>query len=483
MADYKTTIGMEVHVELNTASKMFCACPTSFGAEPNSNVCPVCLGLPGSLPVINRQALIRTVKTGLALGSEIAEFSKFDRKNYYYPDLPKAYQISQYDLPLCGGGFLMIELEKGEKRIGITRVHLEEDTGKTLHESKSGRIEDAAFSLVDYNRSGTPLMEIVSEPDMESSAEAAAYLTTLRCLLRYLEVSDCNMEEGSMRCEANISVRPAGSDELGVKVEIKNMNSIRNLQQAMEYEAARQVKAIESGEKVVQETRHWQENKEVTIPMRSKETAPDYRYFPEPDLPPVVFPQELVRQLESELPELPPAKKTRFVEELGLSAYDAGVLVADKQLAGYFEECLREFPHAKTVSNWLTSELIGRLNKLGQHIGESKVSASHLVGLLKMVEAGKLSSKQAKEVLDEMVASGKEPSQVAADKELSQLSDSGELEKIVDAAIKANPDPVAEYKDGNEKALGFLMGQVMKLSRGQANPQEASRMLKDKLSG
>lgn len=478
---YDIVIGLEVHAQLLTDSKIFCGCSTKFGADPNSNTCPVCLGLPGVLPVLNRKAVEYTIKAGLAFNCQIARFSKFDRKNYFYPDLPKAYQISQYDLPLCAGGY--IEVEDGEggfSRVGITRIHLEEDAGKLIHE---GTIGESTGSLVDFNRAGVPLIEIVSEPDITSPAMARAYLNKLKNILEYLEVSDCNMEEGSLRCDANISIKPRGSRELGTKTELKNINSFKAVEKALTYEAERQAELLEKGEKVIQETRTWDEKAGKTFSMRGKEEAHDYRYFPEPDLVPVVIEEEWIEEIRSSLPELPDAKKRRFVEEYGLPEYDASVLTASKALAAFFEETVSHFEDAKQVSNWIMGDFLYLLKEEDLAVEDLRFSGRDLAKMLKMQEKGTISSKIAKTVFEEMFRTGKDPEKIVEEKGLVQISDEDRLRELVEKVIDENPGAVEDYCNGKDRAIGFLVGQIMKATRGKANPQLVNQLLREKLDG
>lgn len=476
---WEIVIGLEIHVELLTRSKVFCSCATGFGGEPNTRVCPVCLGLPGSLPVLNAKALEYAVKTGLALNCEIASFSKFDRKNYFYPDLPKAYQISQYDLPLCRHGYLEIEAGGVRRRIGITRVHLEEETGKSLHAGTS--IVDSPFTLLDYNRAGIPLVEIVTEPDIRSPEEARVFLEELKRVVEFAGVSDVKMEEGSLRCDANISVRPRGASRLGTKTEVKNMNSFRAVQRALEYEAARQIATLRAGGRVVQETRHWDDAAGVTRGMRSKEQAQDYRYFPEPDLVPIVLSPEQIEQWRRELPELPAARRERLAREYGLPAYDAAILTASKRLADFFEEAARAFPDPKMVSNWVMGELLRLLKAENKELDQVPLQPSDLVGLLSLVRDGVISGATAKEVFEEMFHTGDPAASIVDRRGLRQISDEGALREIVRRAMAANPDAVQSYRQGKEKALGALVGAVMKETRGKANPQLVNRLLLEAL--
>ncbi|MGE5416191.1 MAG: Asp-tRNA(Asn)/Glu-tRNA(Gln) amidotransferase subunit GatB [Acidobacteriota bacterium] len=478
-ADFEAVIGLEVHTELKTQSKAFCGCSVQFGAEPNTQVCPICMGMPGVLPVINRQMVEYAVKTGLALNCEIAEFCKFDRKNYYYPDLPKDFQTSQYDLPIALGGYLDIEIDDVTKRIGITRVHMEEDAGKLVHQ---GTISTTPYSLVDYNRSGVPLLEIVSEPDMRTAQEARMYMEKLRAILLFLGVSDCKMQEGSLRCDANISVRPKGQKELGTKAEIKNMNSFRSLERAVEYEIDRQIEVIEDGGRIIQETRTWDEGKQVTISMRSKEEAHDYRYFPEPDLPPIKIDQVWIERVRKTLPELPDDARARLIEKYELSAYDASILTLSKKILDFFDECIKEYPNPKAVSNWIMSDLMRLLNQNNIEIDESKVTPTGLTDMLKLIDKGMISGKIAKTVFEEMFVSGDDPEKIVQAQGLVQISDESAVLGIVKEVISQNPNVVEDYKNGKDKAIGFLVGQVMKASKGKANPEMANRLLREELA-
>jgi aspartyl-tRNA(Asn)/glutamyl-tRNA(Gln) amidotransferase subunit B len=477
---YEAVIGLEVHVQLNTKSKIFCGCSTEFGKSPNSQVCPVCLGEPGTLPVLNEEVLKKAIKAGLSLNCTIAEYSKFDRKNYFYPDLPKGYQVSQLDFPICKTGYIDIDFEDGtSKRIGINRAHLEEDAGKLVH------TEGSPYSYVDLNRSVMPLLEIVSEPDMRSAEEAYLYLRSLRNIMKYADVSDVNMEEGSMRCDANISIRPAGQKELGTKVEIKNMNSINGVRKAIEHEIERQIFAVENGEKIMQETRLFDVRQNKTFPMRSKEEANDYRYFPEPDLPPLIVQAPYIEEIRKTLPELPREKKNRFIEKYGLSAQDAVTLTDDEKLSDYFEEILKTFKgEPKKASNWIQSEVMAVLNQLSIDITEfaSKfIPASGISELLTLIDDGVISGKIGKDVFAEMVDSKQSAKEIVEKKGLKQMSDSGELEAVVDKVINGNPDEVAKYKEGKTNLIGFFVGQVMKETRGQANPKLVNEILRKKL--
>jgi aspartyl-tRNA(Asn)/glutamyl-tRNA(Gln) amidotransferase subunit B len=482
---YDTVIGLEVHAELNTKTKIFCSCANKFGGQPNTNICPTCLGLPGSLPVFNEEVMHKAIKTGLALNCTIAAKSKFDRKNYYYPDLPKAYQISQYDMPIAVKGQIeIVDKEGNKKTIGITRAHMEEDAGKLVHLTKTGQIGDAEESLVDYNRGGVPLIEIVSEPDMRTAEEAYLYLTTLKSILKYIDISDCNMEEGSLRCDANVSVKPRGQKEFGVKVEIKNMNSFKNVQKAIEFEEERQMKMCEEKEKIAQETRLWDPSKEKTFSMRSKEESHDYRYFPEPDLPPLEISNEMIEKVRKELPELPGVKMERFIKDYSLPRYDASVLTGDTELAGFYEEVVKACNEPKLSSNWIMVEMLGKMNQAGiEDLKAIKVTPAALGKMIKMITANTISGKIAKQVFEEMFNTGADPEKIVAEKGLTQITDTGAIEKVVDEAIAANPKIVEEIKAGKVAAMGFLTGQVMKASKGKANPGMVNELLKKKILG
>ncbi len=473
--DYEVVIGMEVHVELKTASKVFCGCSSEFGAEPNTHVCPVCLGLPGVLPVLNEKAIEHTVRVGLALGCEISTFSKFDRKNYFYPDMPKNYQISQYDKPLTSNGRLPILLDGTVKEVRIRRAHLEEDTGKLLH-------LDDGTSGVDFNRAGVPLLEIVSEPDMHSPEEVVEYLTRLKTLLEYLGVSDCNMEEGSMRCEANVDVRPTGGERIGGFVEIKNVASITGVCRAIEYEFERQRDVYESGGTVERETRRWNPDKQRTTVMRTKEEAHDYRYFPEPDLVPVVIAPDEIERIRATLPELPLARQLRYMKEFGLSEYDAGVLTAQKAAADYYEACTAQYGKPKVVCNWITGSLFRLMKDEKIGFDELKVTPTMLVEMIKLIDDGTISGKIGKTVIEAMFATGKPAGAIVAEKSLVQISDTGELQGVIGKVLEANPKPVADYRGGNQKTFGFLVGQVMKATKGKANPKLAGELLRKMLN-
>ena len=478
--NYEAVIGLEIHSELKTNTKIFCGCATKFGAEQNTHVCPVCLGLPGVLPVLNKRVVEFAIKAGLALNCTINKYSKFDRKNYYYPDLPKNFQTSQYDLPIAEHGYVDIETENGTKRIRILRIHMEEDAGKLVHSGAT--ITDSLTSNVDYNRTGVPLIEIVSEPDMSTPEEARAYMEKIKSILEYIDVSNCRMEEGNLRADLNISLRPVGQKTLGTKAEMKNINSFKAIEDALSYEIERQEEILEDGGHIVQETRTWDPERGVTKSMRSKEEAHDYRYMPEPDLVPIVTTEEEIEAYRKGLPELPDARRERYMEEFGLSAYDAGILTASRSMAEYFEACLADGADAKGAANWIMGDLAKNLNAEGKTIEESPVEAQRLAQMLKLIEKGTISSKIAKKVFAEMWTSSDAPEKIVEDKGLVQITDTKAIEAIVDAVIAANPKPVADYKSGNKKAVGALVGQVMKQSKGKANPQLVNQLLAEKLS-
>ncbi len=477
---YEAVIGLEVHSQLLTKSKIFCGCSTRFGSEPNTQVCPLCLGLPGSLPVLNRQAVEFAVKMALAVDCTVNRRSIFARKNYFYPDLPKGYQISQYDQPLAEHGSLLIETSEGEKKIGITRIHMEEDAGKLLHGEGA---DEGGYSFVDLNRSGTPLIEIVSEPDMRTPEEAVAYLKGLRDIILYLGISDGNMEEGSFRCDANISVRPVGQSALGTKAELKNMNSFKFIKDGLAYEIERQIDIVESGGRVVQETRLFDPSRGITIAMRGKEEAHDYRYFPEPDLLPLVIEDALMEEARAGLPELPGPKKARFMKEYGIPAYDAGVLTSSRALADYYEAVVKATGEAKTSSNWVMGEVLRALKEAGREISDCPVSPEALAGLIGMVKKGEISGKIAKEVFAEMFATGAGAAEIVKKKGLAQISDEGALGSVIDDVLAKNAESVERYKNGETKLLGFFVGQVMKATKGQANPGLVNKILKERLKG
>jgi aspartyl-tRNA(Asn)/glutamyl-tRNA(Gln) amidotransferase subunit B len=485
MARYETVIGLECHVELSTRTKMFCGCRNEFGAEPNTNVCPVCLGHPGSLPVPNEAAIESIMRIGLALGSRIAPHSLFHRKNYFYPDMPKDYQISQYDLPICVGGRLTVEVDGQLRDIGITRVHMEEDTGKTSHAGTTGRIAQAEYALVDFNRAGVPLVEVVSEPDLRSPDEARAYLSELRSILRALGVSDVRMEEGSLRCDANISTRPEGSDGYGTRVEIKNLNSIRSLERALRHEEERQRAALDAGEAITQETRHFDENTGRTHTLRSKEEAFDYRYFPEPDLPPLEPDETWIERVRSSLPELPAARRARYAERHGLTREQAATLVANDTLARLFDETLEASrdPSGPIVANWITQNLVAVANDRGLDLETLEVDAAQIAAIIGFIEEGTVSITAGKQVLDEVVATGKPAEQIVDERGLAQVSDASQLEAWADEAIAENPAPVEQFRGGKDGAINALVGQVIKKSRGSANPRMVKQILRQRLSG
>ncbi|NGZ95878.1 MAG: Asp-tRNA(Asn)/Glu-tRNA(Gln) amidotransferase GatCAB subunit B [Nitrospira sp. WS110] len=474
---YEVVIGVEVHAQLRTQSKLFCPCGTTFGLTANSQTCPVCLGLPGSLPVINEKAVEMAVRAGLALNSTIRAQNRFARKNYFYPDLPKGYQISQYEAPICENGWIDIIAGGNRKRVRIRRAHLEEDAGKNLHGAGSG------MSLVDLNRAGTPLLEIVTEPDLSSSEEVVAYLKALRELLMYLDVCDGNMEEGSFRCEPNLSLRPVGQAAFGTKVELKNINSFKFVKDAVDYEVKRQTKVLNEGGTIHQETRLWNLDRGETAVMRSKEEAHDYRYFPDPDLVPLDLAAEWIEQIRQGLPELASAKQERFVSQYELPEYDAGILTSSKTLSLYFEACVKLYPHPKTVSNWVMGELLRELNHSGIEVDASPVPPERLVELLILVDRGMISLKVAREIFPEVYTSGKAPTQIVQEKGLTQVSDEGALATIIEEVLKKNPAQVAQFKEGKQQVLGFLVGQAMKASGGKANPGKVNELLKKHLQG
>jgi aspartyl-tRNA(Asn)/glutamyl-tRNA(Gln) amidotransferase subunit B len=477
---YEPVIGLEVHAQMLTESKIFCGCSTRFGGEPNANACPVCAGFPGVLPVLNQRAVEFAMRAGLAAHCDIVRSSRLARKNYFYPDLPKGYQISQYELPICVNGYIDIELAGVPKRVRLTRIHMEEDAGKNIHDLRS----DA--SLVDLNRAGVPLLEIVSEPDLRSAEEAVIYLKRLRALLQYLAICDGNMEEGSFRCDANVSVRPQGSDTLGTKVEIKNVNSFKAVEKAILYEIRRQSDTLAEGGKLVQETRLWDENREVTRSMRSKESAHDYRYFPDPDLLPIVINDDWLARIKASLPEFPDLRRARFMSDYKLPAYDAELLTGRKDIADYFESALAMHENAKALSNWIVGDLFRVLKerKLDEQltIGAWPIQPAQLAELVKLIEQGKISGKIAKTVFDALLDSPRSPQEVVAEKGLEQVTDMGSIEDSIDAVLAAHTKQVANYRGGNEKIFGFLVGQVMKETHGKANPQIVNELLKRKLA-
>ena len=474
--EYEAIIGLEVHAQLLTKSKIFCSCSTEFGAPPDTQTCPICLGMPGVLPVLNRKVVEYTVKMALATHCDIASFCVFARKNYFYPDLPKGYQISQYELPIAKNGYITIQVDGQTKRIGIVRIHMEEDAGKLIHD------DHRPISYVDFNRTGVPLIEIVGEPDIRSPHEASAYLKKLRDILRYLEICDGDMEKGSFRCDANISLRRRGSSIFGTKAELKNMNSFKHVQRALEYEIKRQTDILEEGGEVIQETRLWDVHQGITVSMRGKEEAHDYRYFPDPDLVPIAVDPEWIGNIKNTLPELPDAKQERFITEYGIPEYDAGVLTASKRLAKYFEEVCEKFPQPKAVSNWIMSELLRELKRDQKEIEQCPVKSESLASLLKVTANGTISGKIAKTVFEEMYTTGKDPESIVKEKGLVQISDDSVILRYVEEVIRDNPEQVQDYKQGKEKLFGFFIGEIMKKSKGKANPKLVNEILKKRLS-
>jgi len=475
--EFETVIGLEVHAQLLTDTKIFCGCSTKFGGAPNSHTCPVCLGMPGVLPVLNKKVVEFAMKMSLATNCVINKSFSFARKNYFYPDLPKGYQISQFAYPLSEHGYVFLDVDGAQKKIGLTRIHMEEDAGKLMHD------EHNPVSYVDLNRAGVPLIEIVSEPDMRSPAEAADYLKRLHEILVYLEICDGNMEEGSFRCDANVSIRPMGQKEFGTRAELKNMNSFRNVQRALEYEIKRQQYLVESGGKVVQETRLWDDASGTSIPMRSKEEAHDYRYFPDPDLVPILVENAWVEKLRRELPELPIAKRERFIKDYSIPEYDAGVLTADKALAQYYEDVVKLCDKPKQASNWVMGDLLRFLNEDKLDIRKCPITAEALADMIKLIEEGTISGKMAKEILPEMYKTGLPPQKIIEAKGMVQITDEGELTKTITAIIDANPSQLTDYRGGKEKLFGFFVGQVMKVTQGKANPQLVNDLLKKMLAG
>ncbi|NOR10024.1 MAG: Asp-tRNA(Asn)/Glu-tRNA(Gln) amidotransferase subunit GatB [Desulfovibrionaceae bacterium] len=475
--EFETVIGLEIHAQMKTKTKIFCGCTTVFGNPPNSNTCPVCLGMPGVLPVLNKKVVEYAMKMALATHSEINEMNQFARKNYFYPDLPKGYQISQFELPLAEHGYVDVEVDGRERRIGLTRIHMEEDAGKLVHD------ETQPQSYVDLNRTGVPLIEIVSEPDIRSAAEAAAYLKKLHAILRYLDICDGNMQEGSFRCDANISLRPVGRTELGTRTELKNMNSFRNVQRALEYEERRQRDILLDGGKVVQETLLWDPDRNVTASMRGKEEAHDYRYFPDPDLVPVVIDKEWVARIKDSMPELPDSKKERFISECGLGEEDASILTTSRELADYFEAALAGYSNAKKLGNWMKTEMLRELKgEDAIDVGAFPVSPENLAALLTMIDKGTISGKIAKAVFEEMMASSKDPETIVKEKNLIQMSDEGDLLKIIQDILAANPEQVEQFKGGKTKVMGFFVGQLMQKTKGKANPKMANELFNKELN-
>ena len=477
---YEAVIGLEIHCELKTKTKIFCGCATGFGAEQNTHVCPVCLGLPGVLPTVNKRVVEFGIKAGLATNCTINKYSKFDRKNYYYPDLPKNWQTSQYDLPIAEHGWVDIDVDGEKKRIRLTRIHMEEDAGKLVHSGTT--IKDSATSNVDYNRTGVPLLEIVSEPDLRSAEEARAYMEKIKVIMEYIDVSNCRMEEGNLRADINVSLRPVGTKELGTRTEMKNINSFKNLEDAINYEIERQEEVLEDGGHVVQETRTFDPARGITLSMRSKENAHDYRYMPEPDLPPIVTSEETIEKYRSELPELPDARRARLEKEYGLSDYDAGIITSSRAMAEYFDAVVATGADPKLAANWIMGDLAKNLNEDGIDITKSPVSAERLGKMIGLIMKDTISGTIAKKVFKEMWTNEDEPEKIVKDKGLVQITDTGAIEAAVDAAIAANPKAVEEYKGGKKKAIGALVGQVMKATRGKANPQMVNKMLAEKLA-
>ncbi len=473
--EFEPVIGLEVHAQLKTKTKIFCGCSTSFGAPPNTHVCPVCLGMPGTLPVLNKKVVEYAMLMALATNCRINRVNRFARKNYYYPDLPKGYQISQYELPIAEHGYLDIEINGDNKRIGITRIHMEEDAGKLSHDPHR------PLSMVDFNRTGVPLIEIVSEPDIRSPEEAGAYLRHMHAILRYLDICDGNMEEGSFRCDANISIRPKGEKKLGTRAELKNLNSFKNVEKSIEYEIFRQKDILLDGGTIIQETRLWNADINRSTSMRSKEEAHDYRYFPDPDLVPLHIDEQWINTLRKDIPELPQAKKERFITEYGLPSTDAEVLTSSRDMADYFDECVKLFNRPKQIGNWIMGSLLALLNLENKTISESPVSPHHLSDMLKLIEKGLISGKIAKKIFDEMAKTGKPPKQIVEEKGLVQVTDKTEIESIVIKIVSDNPKEAEAYKNGKTKILGFFVGQVMKVTRGKANPQIVNEILKEKL--
>ena len=476
---YEAVIGLEIHSELKTNTKIFCGCATTFGAEQNTHVCPVCLGLPGVLPVVNRRVVEFAIKAGLALNCTINKYSKFDRKNYYYPDLPKNFQTSQYDLPIAEHGYVDIDIEGKKKRIRITRIHMEEDAGKLVHSGNT--IKDSTTSNVDYNRTGVPLIEIVSEPDMSTPQEARLYMEKIKAILECIDVSNCRMEQGNLRADLNISLRPEGTEKLGTKAEMKNINSFKAVEDALTYEIDRQTEILEDGGHIIQETRTWDPGRGITLSMRTKEEAQDYRYMPEPDLVPIVTTDEEIEAFRQSLPELPDARQARMEKEYGLSSYDAGIITGSRQMADYFDRVIATGADAKLAANWMMGDLAKNLNAENKTIEDSPVEAERLGKMINLISKGTISSKLGKKVFEEMWKSPDDPEKIVKDKGLVQITDTKEIEAIVDAVIAANPKAVADYQGGNKKAIGALVGQVMKQSKGKANPGMVNQLLAKKL--
>ena len=474
--DYEVIIGIEVHAELSTKTKIYCGCTTEFGGDPNTHCCPVCTGMPGALPVLNEKVVEYAVKAGLAVGSEITRNSKQDRKNYFYPDLPKAYQISQFDLPLCVGGGFDVTLKDGTKKhLGITRIHIEEDAGKLNHDAYTGG------TLVDLNRAGVPLIEIVSEPDMRSAEEAVAYVEKLKGILEYIGVSDCKMQEGSLRADVNLSLRPFEQEKFGTRTETKNLNSFRAIEHAINFEIQRQKEVLESGGEIYQETRRWDEALGEGFAMRTKEDAHDYRYFPEPDLMPIKLSEEYVQNIKDNLPELPEVRKARYMEELKLPEYDAGIITSSKALSDFFEEASKESGNAKAVSNWIMTDIIRIAREMDIDYSDLPFSASNFAKLIKLIDSGTISNSIGKKVFEDMIESGKEPEEIVKEKGLMQISDEGAIKEVVDRIVAANPQSIVDYKAGKDRALGFLVGQCMKELKGKGNPQIINKLVLEHL--
>ena len=473
---YETVIGLEIHAQLLTDSKMFCGCSTKFGSEPNTQTCQICIGMPGVLPVANKKAIEYVIKTGLGVNCKIASYSRFARKNYFYPDLPKGYQISQYELPICEHGYVEIPDNGSTKKIMLTRIHLEEDAGKNIHEGAGN------YSFVDLNRAGTPLMEIVTEPHIRSPKEAVEFVKKLRTILRYIDVCDGNMEQGSLRCDANVSVRPYGQKEFGVKTEIKNMNSFKFIEKALDYEIKRQINVLKDGGKIIQETRLWNSERGITESMRSKEEAHDYRYFPEPDLVPIEVELLWIEQIKTQIVELPDSRQQRFINQYGLPEYDADLLISERAMAEWFEQVVKLGADPKTVSNWMMGELTKLLNEENKQIEECMLKPEHLVGLLELINKGIISGKIAKTVFEEMYKTGKNADTIVKEKGLVQISDEADIEKAVDEVLEKNHEEVERFKAGDEKLMGFFVGQIMKATKGKANPKIVNELLRKKLS-
>lgn len=473
--NYETVVGLEIHAELATATKIYCSCPNQFGGAVNTQCCPVCMGMPGTLPVLNRKVVDFAIMAGLATNCSITKFGKQDRKNYYYPDLPKAYQISQFDLPLCKNGYVEIDMDGVSKKIGITRIHIEEDAGKLLHEASKGN------TLVDFNRCGVPLIEIVSEPDMRSSGEAYVFLETLKSILEYTGISDCKMQEGSLRCDVNVSVRPEGQKEFGTRTEMKNVNSFKAACRAIDYEAKRQIEELEKGNIITQETRKWDDEKGISIPLRSKEEAHDYRYFPEPDLLPIVVDEEWVSEMKKQLPELPSVRQKKYVSNFGLSEYDASQITLNKELSDFFEATVSKGANGKTASNWILSDISRLLNEKELSPSEIPFTPEHLAEFTKLIDENVISSAGGKKVIEELFINPRSPKEIVKEKGLAQISDENELLNVVKEVIDMNPQSVTDYKGGKDRAIGFLVGQTMRATKGKGNPQILNKLIKEEL--